>query len=233
MWKNDKFFLDCSPSKPGLLKYRKNFYSENGEDGVILEILNRLDIQPEMTLSVEFGAWDGVVASNTFNLVKKGASAIMIEGDADKFKLLMKTASEYPKICPVNAFVNPDRGSSDCLNEVLRRIGLEVDPDLLSIDIDSNDLEVWASLTGYRPKIVVIEINSSIPPGMHIWHNSRVSGNSFSATLAVGSSKLYTLVCHTGNMIFVRDDLVNKIGLPAIDLSFPERLFIGDWLPRR
>ena len=52
------------------LKYKKNFYSQNGEDGIILEVLKRLKIKNKELWCCEFGAWDGIHGSNTFNLVK-------------------------------------------------------------------------------------------------------------------------------------------------------------------
>ena len=49
-------------------KFKKNIYSQNGEDGIIEELIKRLEIK---NLEVcEFGAWDGKLYSNTFNLVK-------------------------------------------------------------------------------------------------------------------------------------------------------------------
>jgi hypothetical protein len=102
--------------------------------------------------------------------------------------------------------------------------------ELLSIDIDSYDLDVWESLSEYSPKIVVIEINSHIPPGIVWRHSGETQGNTFSATLDVGRKKGYTLVCHTGNLIFVRNDLVGKIKLDPVYLQFPELLFLYEYL---
>ena len=52
--------------------FKKNNYSQNGEDGIIKEITKRLklDKNPKNNWCVEFGAWDGIHGSNTFNLVK-------------------------------------------------------------------------------------------------------------------------------------------------------------------
>lgn len=41
-------------------KFQKNIYSQNGEDGIISEILKRLNLREnENNWCVEFGAWDG------------------------------------------------------------------------------------------------------------------------------------------------------------------------------
>lgn len=45
--------------------------------------------------------------------------------------------------------------------------------------------------------------------------------------LELGRAKGYTLVTHTGNMIFVRDDLVNTLGM---DTSNPDGMFCTRWI---
>ena len=212
--------------------YRSDEHSQNGEDGVLAELLNRLGISAaDASWCVEFGAWDGMHLSNTFALVKKGWKAAYIEGDADRFKTLLETAKRHPEIVPLNAFVSHTAQDKNSLDNLLRDLDLPSDFDVLSIDIDSHDCEVWESLTGFMPKIVVIEINSSIPPGIEKKHSAESPGNSFTSTHEVGRKKGYSLVCHTGNLIFVRDDLAAKLGIDPIFYRRPELLFRPDWLP--
>lgn len=214
-----------------LIDYKKNIHSENGEDGIINEIFMRLNSKlSETKWCVEFGAWDGRYASNTFQLVKSGWNSIYIEGDKTRYQDLLDTAADYSKIIPLCAFVSHDKKSENSLDALLDKTPIPDDFDLLSIDIDSFDLEVWSAFTG-RPKVVVIEINSSIKPGIVQWHDgNNFFGNSFSATLMCGRNKGYVLVCHTGNMIFVREDLAKHVNIDELDLLFPERLFISDWI---
>lgn len=101
--------------------------------------------------------------------------------------------------------------------------------DELSIDIDTYDLDVWSFHEAYRPKIVIIEINSGIAPGLLEWHGTGLRGNSFSAALQVGLKKNYVLVCHTGNMIFVDAFYADQMELDKLELQFPERLFTHDY----
>ncbi len=214
-----------------LIEYKKNIHSENGEDGIIQELFSRLASELSDTKwCVEFGAWDGRYASNTFNLVKSGWHSVYIEGDETRYADLLETAAEYPRIIPICAFVSHDKTSEKSLDSLLAETSIPSDFDLLSIDIDSFDLEVWNAFTG-RPKVVVIEINSSIKPGVIQWHDGKnLFGNSFSATLMCARNKGYVLVCHSGNMIFVRKDLSKHVNLDEIDLLYPERLFISDWI---
>ena len=241
-----------SSPKPGsdrlscmrLDQFRKNVYSQNGEDGVIAEIAARLGLVFDSTSwCVEFGAWNGVHLSNTFALVEAAnVNAVYIEGDATKFGALLETAGRFSGIKPVRSMVVArtgsakeaegrfPRGEEATLDEILESTDCPRDYDLLSIDIDSYDLEVWESHKHFNPKIVIVEVNSSIPPGVLQWHSPETLGNSLSSTLAVAEEKGYSLVCHTGNAIFVRDDLVPELRLEKLDLAFPERLFNPDWM---
>jgi len=217
-----------------LLKFRKNIYSQAGEDGIIEEILKRLSIQDGWF--VEFGAWDGKYLSNTYALLKQGWKGVYIEGDKKKFEDLQKTASEFPnKLFPICAFVGLK--GEFLLDSLLSKVNIPSEFEILSIDIDSYDWHVWKSVEKYSPKIVIIEINSSTPPDIkYIQPPGRTDlpflkcGSSFIPMLELGKEKGYELVCHTGNMIFVRRDLIPKLNLPADELENPYTLFITEHL---
>lgn len=208
-----------------LLYYRKNVYSQNGEDGVIEEILKRLEINDSATFC-EFGAWDGIHLSNTYNLVNKGWKGVYIEGDEEKYKDLLKTSEKHkPNIIPINKFV--DIQGENSLDNILKDTFLPKDFDLLSIDVDSFDYQIWDSFSDYFPKIVIIEIDSSVVPPKETTHtvvNKKVTiqGSSWYSTLKLGQTKGYFNVCHTGNMIFIRNDLVND--------KFDVGYFIRNWV---
>jgi hypothetical protein len=215
-----------------LNKFCKNIHSQNGEDGIIAEILNNLKLSTKKNLwCVEFGAWDGIYLSNTFALVENGWNALYIEGEPERYQDLLKTKQKFPKIFPVEAFVARYSGEKNSLDNILAKSSIPKDFEVLSIDIDSYDCDVWQSLTNYEPKIVIIEINSSAPPGVLWRHGNKTQGNTFSSTLSVGVKKGYTLVCHTGNLIFVKSNLVDKLKIPKRYIDYPELLFINSWLP--
>jgi hypothetical protein len=77
---------------------------------------------------------------------------------------------------------------------------------------------VWKSLKIYRPKIVIIEINSGINTSddKHIHTPGVYQGTGFRPTFNLGNEKGYTFVLHTGNMIFVRNDLFPKLNIKYI-----------------
>ena len=182
-------------------QYEKNIYSQNGEDGVIEEIIQRLEMNPGVCC--EFGAWNGWNLSNTFNLVKyKNWKAVYIEGDDDKYNELMATCQSMPSIIPVHAMVEPYGEKS--LASLLKSVDCN-HIDILSIDVDGTDYYIWEEFTEYQPAIVIIEISSGM--GADTEYVNPTYGSSFASMLSLGNQKGYDLVCHTGNMIFVRKDL--------------------------
>lgn len=215
-------------------KYKKNYFSQAGEDGVILELLKRLKINNRKNKwCCEFGAWDGIHGSNTFNLVKKfNYNAVYIEGDKNKYKDLLKTKKSFTKIIPFNYYIGYKKKSS-LLDVILKKTKIDKNFDILSIDIDSYDLAVWKSLKNYSPKIVIIEINSSIPPGIEQIHSSNKVGNSFSSTVNFAKKKGYELVCHTGNCIFIKKRYLNKLKFKKKYIKNPELLFDNSWLGKK
>jgi hypothetical protein len=127
--------------------------------------------------------------------------------------------------------VKPEIEDKNSLDNLLKTTNIPKQFELLSIDIDSYDLDVWENVKIYRPTVVVIEINSSIPPGI-IWRNSRnTPGNTFSATIKVAQQKGYSLVCHTGNLIFIDNSVLKLLTIQDKFLENPELLFMyeSEW----
>lgn len=190
-----------------LAKYRSNVNSQNGEDGILREMLRRLNITSGYVC--EFGACNGTFLSNTFNLVRRGFKAVLIEVDEVAFTGLEALSKTYPKITPICACVDHNPQSETSLDNLLAKTDIPYDFDVLSIDIDSFDYQVWDSLKNYMPKIVVIEINSSIDFSVpdHIHTPGIFEGTGFLPMMKLAKQKGYEFVVHTGNMVFIRRDL--------------------------
>ncbi len=207
-------------------KYCKNIYSQNGEDGILEQILKELGI--ENGTFCEFGASDGITCSNTYNLIKNyNFSGIAIEPDSSRFVKCSENYKPYPQVQAIyGAVVHNDKKYD--LNAWLKKGKLPRDLDVLSIDIDYDDYFVWENLTEFEPKIVIIETNSYRDPVfeelpgvpskeynidlLKLWCPSRVAcGCSFISAIELGLKKGYIPVAYTGNITFVRKDLVHKL----------------------
>jgi hypothetical protein len=197
-----------------LLEYRSNVFSQKGEDGILTQMLEVLGLAS--TWCVEFGAGDGCHLSNTRNLIlSRGWSAVLIEANPARFAGLRATYAERPDIVCLERIVGLDPATN--LDAIIATTPIPKEFALLSIDIDGNDYHVWEDLTVYRPSIVVIEFNPTIPNAVdyvqprdpEVYH-----GNSLRALVRLGRQKGYELVCSTGlNGIFVRSKLFPRFAI--------------------
>ncbi|MGB8363504.1 MAG: FkbM family methyltransferase [Rhizomicrobium sp.] len=197
-----------------LASYARDIYSQSGEDGIIGEILNRIGSASQMDgWCVEFGAWDGIHLSNTYNLIKnRGYRAVLIEGDAIRHKQLCKNipSADIIKICQ---FVNFEGDAS--LGSILKKTPIPEDFDFLSIDIDGCDYFILESLTDYRPKLVCIEYNPTIPNEVEFVQPKDFSvkqGSSAKSLTRLAEKMGYALVAVTHcNLFFVRNAFKNAV----------------------
>lgn len=194
-----------------LSSFAKNVYSQYGEDGIIAELLRRIGAAtPLDRWCVEFGAWDGVYLSNTCNLIR-GANykAVLIEGSAAKHRELCANlpGDETVKLCRFVQF----EGKST-LDNILKETPIPVEFDFLSIDIDGCDYFILELLKDYRPKIVSVEFNPTIPNEAEFVQPKDFSikqGSGPKSLVKLAQSKDYALVAATEcNLIFVRNEFL-------------------------
>ncbi len=206
--------------------YAANRYSQCGEDGILERVFSLLGIVDGWC--VEFGAWDGQHLSNTASLLRHGHwRGVLIEADPARFVDLENNMRPYPLVTCLNRLVGVD--GADSLDSLLGTSDLAPDFDLLSIDIDGNDYHVWDALTGYHPKVVVIEFNPTIPNHVEFVQPSDFSlnqGNSLLSLTGLAGRKGYELAAVTlTNGIFVRGDLFPALGVEdnSLDHLRPSR----------
>ena len=216
-----------------LTQHASNVTSENGEDGIISAAL---DLLPSKNgWCIEFGAWDGRLASNTYNLItSRGYRGVLIERDTQRFRDLQSTHGSGKNIL-LNASVGfTETDSLDALlpSEVPKN------PDFLSIDIDGNDYHAWAAVKSFRPKLVVIEFNPTIATSIRFVQEKREvinQGSSAASLVDLGRAKGYELIAVTRwNLLFVDSAYYpifhipdNSLEVMRADESDVPHIFVG------
>jgi hypothetical protein len=198
-----------------LNKSEYQVFSQNGEDGIIQEIFNRIGTTNKYF--IEFGVEDGLEC-NTLNLLYKQWQGLWIDGSKDHVNSINNRFSDWisaGRLTIKNRFINAEN-----IESIFQSADVPAGLDLLSIDIDYNDYYVWKAITAYKPRVVVIEYNSIFRPDTHfvvqynadrIWDKTSHFGASLLAYEQLGNEKGYSLVScsFTGsNAFFVRTDLV-------------------------
>ena len=196
-----------------LNEYDERIHSQFGEDGIIKEILNRIEIENLDKYCVEFGARDGISDSNTYNLIKNhNYKAVLIEGDEKYFKKLCKNFVS-DEIIKLNKFV--DFNGENSLDKILKNTKIPTNFDFLSIDIDGCDYFILESLKLYRPKIICIEFNHLIPNEVEFIQEKNFSikqGTSALSLVNLAKSKNYLLVgCTLTNLFFIDKAFKNSV----------------------
>ncbi|TSC70161.1 MAG: iron ion binding protein [Parcubacteria group bacterium Gr01-1014_49] len=211
-----------------LLSFARNVTSQHGEDGIIERIFQIIGEGEKWC--VELGALNGTHDSNVWHLVKeKGWSGVLIEADKTQFERLQKEYAGIDRAHCISAFVSFE--GEDALDRVFARTPLPKDFDLFSLDIDGNEYHVWESLADYRPRVVVVEFNQTIPNDVTFIQprDMRVfQGTSLRAFIELGKRKGYELVAaNEVNAFFVRKELFLKCGITdnSIDALHTDRQY--------
>jgi hypothetical protein len=203
-----------------LSRYAVNVTSQSGEDGIIAKALSLL---PERTCwCVEFGAWDGKLYSNTYDLIKsRNYRGVLIEPDPARFRDLERTHGASGRNMLLNKFVGFAR--SDGLDALLSQCDIPRNFDLLSIDIDGNDYYVWEAVEEYRPNLVIIEYNPTLSNSALFVQKKSPEinhGSSPASLVELARRKGYELIAATAlNLLFVNAEHYGIFGIPDNSLA--------------
>ncbi|MEJ7764311.1 MAG: hypothetical protein WKF86_02340 [Acidimicrobiales bacterium] len=201
-------------SSIGLTGAELKVFSQNGEDGVIAEVLRRVGTRARTF--VEFGIGAGIEGNCVFLADVLGWAGTFIEGSESLHGLL---ASKYAANDAVQALHHSV--TAENINGILNLGRSQPVVDVLSIDIDGNDYWVWKAIEAIDARLVVIEYNGSIDPRKALvqpyrphsnWDSTGSFGASLSALVQLGQEKGYTLIHSelTGtNSFFVKDELAH------------------------
>jgi hypothetical protein len=198
--------------KLNLRKYENNITSQFGEDGLIEEIFIRIGI--ESRICVEFGAWDGKYLSNTWNLWhEKGWKAILIEGDEYKTNLLRNNVTAFPEVTIHRAYIS-DEGENS-LDQVLKYMNVPNKIDLISIDVDGNEYHILEAVKVYKPRLIIVEFNPTIPNSIEYvcGKDSRIGSSALSLYLLAKKMGFHLVACTQTNLFLVATTDFKKMGM--------------------
>jgi len=204
-----------------LLKYARKDTSQHGEDGIIEQIFKIMP--PVNKWCVEVGAFTGFSLSNTYTLINShGWKSVQIEGDRRPYRRLAHRYKGNPSVYCMNKMIWFE--GSDLLDNLLGQTPIPVDFDFLVIDIDSYDYHIWDTLVKYRPRIVMIEFNETIPNDISFIQRKdspAKQGTSLLATTELGKRKGYELICVIeGNAIYVVKECFDLFGFEDNSLDY-------------
>lgn len=190
-----------------VLQNKKNFYSQNGEDGIIEYIFEKMNIKNGNF--IEFGAWDGKHLSNTYNLFLKNWTGIYIESDVEKYKVLQKNFEKENRITCINSMVGFDK--NDNLDIIIKNSNhINKDFDFISIDVDGLDYFIFKAMNIYLPKVICVEINAGHNPvydkEIPINIASNNIGQSMKVICELAIQKNYFPLCYTGNLFLIKNE---------------------------
>jgi len=182
-------------------------YEFNQNDYLIEEIFRRLDI--EDGFFVEFGAWDGIVGSNTRKLFQRGWRGVLIEPEEKRFTGLQENYGNEARVSILKSFIGVE---DNLFDEV---VGYHVDDKInfCSIDIDGLDLEVFETIERFLPDVVCIEGGQMLNPTFkdrlpietakqNIQQGLYVMNESF-------ESRGYKLLCTYQDSFFIKEEYYN------------------------
>jgi hypothetical protein len=202
-----------------LAPFELRVFSQNGEDGVLGEIIRRTGAPGRWF--VEFGTGAGIECNCALLADVFGWSGLFMEAGDEQYVGLERKYREHARIATRKTFVTPEN-----VDDLLDEQDVPAEFDLLSVDVDGSDYWIWEALERHRPRIVVIEYNGALaahrrlvqPRATGGWRETDFFGASLGALTLLGERKGYRHVhCDlTGNnAFFVRDDLPGDYLDPA------------------
>lgn len=210
-----------SSSKNILNKSGMKFYSQNDEDGILMEILKRVDIKKGnfFEIGVCGGHRNNGTECNTIILLMLGWSGIWIDGVNIDINLPEKSKLNFTK-----KFINKEN-CIEVFNDALKKSKIKKsDINVASVDIDGNDFYITEAMlnNGFNPNCFIVEYNGKFPPPIiynmpydenYVWKGGDEQGCSLQFYVNFFKKYDYNLVCCniTGtNAFFVRKEHMNK-----------------------
>jgi hypothetical protein len=210
-------------------------FSQFGEDGILQYLVDKVPIENETF--VEFGVQDYRESNTRFLVCNNNWRGLILDGDDAHVAFLRSSPLGWRHTIDARSvFITREN-----INSTLKSAGYSGDIGLLSVDIDGNDYWVLAAITDVRPRILVVEYNSTFGPDAAVSipydpafdrtaaHFSNLYwGASLAAVCRAAAGIEMTFVGSNSagnNAFFVRDDLVGDLPRPTISEEWVDARF--------
>jgi hypothetical protein len=201
------YLLQDKNYKFDLTLFKKDKYSQRGHDGIIGKIMEELNINNGFF--IEFGGWDGIFLSNCRNLFELGWNGCFIEADKNKY-IELENNYKNSNVITLNEYVFPKENEGYTIDNLHKKYMNNVEVDLLSIDIDGRDYEIFKNLT-MRPKLIIIEGGFSFHPCIRTKIPYDIAKNNLQQPLykmcELAKKKNYVPICFNQDTFLLRKDL--------------------------
>lgn len=198
--------------KNPLNKFGQKYFSQNDEDGILLEILKRMSLlkNPRDNSFIEFGVGNGL-ENNSLILLMHGFKGTWIGNEELSIDLTNSRKLQY-----IKTWLTLDN-ISEVVQKSIAFLGTS-EIDLLSMDLDGNDLYFinFFIRSGIFPKIIITEYNGKFPPPIEFTinydcnhhFNSDYMGASIQSINNILDSHYYLVACNIAgcNAFYVRND---------------------------
>ena len=212
-------------------------FSEFEEDGHLLYLLTLAGSKSRIV--VEISSQDGRVCMATNLLVHHRWRGFLFDGDPVFVREGQRFFANHPATRSAPPVMRAEWFTRENVNQTLVAAGVPDEVDVLSLDIDGNDLYLWSAMK-MRPRILICEFNNAVPSDLALTIPYKVDFSfaslpaeqamfrsaSLAAYVAVGRRKGYRLVGMNAlgfNAIFLRDDVL-AAEMPEIPASALESI---------
>jgi hypothetical protein len=201
------------PMSIGVHRFRLR--SQHEEDGITLALLRAAGIRSRIFLEIGSGSTGGNSGVLAYEL---GWSGLMLDANRKAIEEAARFFGFNPGVRAVKA-----RVSTDAINDLLTKHGMNREIDFMSIDIDSFDYWLWQAITVCNPRVVVMEYNALFGPERAVTVPNAprpdvapkgYGGASLAALTQLGRAKGYGLVlCEDAgvNAFFLRNDVAPDV----------------------
>ena len=222
------------PDNPAACGFK--VYSQADEDGIIEEIARRIGL--ERGYFIEIGCGDGR-ENNSHYLLLKGWRGIWVDGDPTNTAAIRAALPLDGRLRLVEQMVTRENVSAIPKEAGSPDFG---QLDLLSVDVDGNDLAIAkAAIEAWSPKIVIGEYNAKFPYPLqqevgydpqHQWARDDYHGASLAAWVERLEPGYRLIACNLAgtNAFFVREDCYARFARYAPEQLYqPARFHLTAW----